>query len=185
MYYGKGLSSKELYEEIYTTCKWPDTDDACNELLGKQSQQVGPYTKPLPRRHLTNSRTPDICGDGPPIRVLPQRWMWCHGPLISVLPQRWMRCHERRLLSSRSRATSTVYADVRMFRFDDVTALFRHQVRITSTTSTTTVRKQKTFSLTTVRNKTTSHRQLVRSRRDSDGGGITPPSIVGSGVVLD
>lgn len=62
MYYGKGLSSKELYEEIYTTCKWPDTDDACNELLGKQSQQVGPYTKPLPRRHLTNSRTPDICG---------------------------------------------------------------------------------------------------------------------------
>ena len=43
MYYGKGLSSKELYEEIYETCKWPDTDAACNQLLEKQSQQVGPH----------------------------------------------------------------------------------------------------------------------------------------------
>lgn len=44
IYYGKGLSSKELYNEIYATCQWPNVDSAgCSALLGKQSEQVGPH----------------------------------------------------------------------------------------------------------------------------------------------
>jgi hypothetical protein len=57
IYYGKGLASKELYDEIYATCNFPEQPDvtpnspnyafqpseACEALLSKQSQEVGPH----------------------------------------------------------------------------------------------------------------------------------------------
>ena len=44
MYYGKGLSSKDNYEDIQAACKWPETPSpACDKLLGEQSRQVGPH----------------------------------------------------------------------------------------------------------------------------------------------
>ena len=57
IYYGKGLSSKELYDQIYDTCNFPtDPDvtpnspnydfkisDECRELLMQQREEVGPH----------------------------------------------------------------------------------------------------------------------------------------------
>ena len=44
MYYGKGLSSKDNYEDIQAACKWdqPDRSVDCDTLLSEQSTQVGP-----------------------------------------------------------------------------------------------------------------------------------------------
>eukprot|EP00040_Diaphanoeca_grandis_P018438 m.96921 g.96921 ORF g.96921 m.96921 type:complete len:464 (-) comp26940_c0_seq1:370-1761(-) len=43
IYYGKGLSSKELYDQIYKTCQWPNITNDCSTLLEQQSKQVGPH----------------------------------------------------------------------------------------------------------------------------------------------
>lgn len=57
IYYGKGLSSKELYEQIYDTCNFPtdpdvtpnspnydfEISDECYALLRKQRDEVGPH----------------------------------------------------------------------------------------------------------------------------------------------
>ena len=57
IYYGKGLSSKELYDQLYETCNFPTDPDVtpnspnydfeismeCELLLRKQSEQVGPH----------------------------------------------------------------------------------------------------------------------------------------------
>ncbi|MDC3321126.1 S10 family peptidase [bacterium] len=43
MYYGKGLSSKELYDEIMDTCEFPKVGLKCEALLEKQSLEVGPH----------------------------------------------------------------------------------------------------------------------------------------------
>ena len=57
IYYGKGMSSKELYEEIYETCNFPEKPDVtpnspnydfelteeCEALLSKQTAEVGPH----------------------------------------------------------------------------------------------------------------------------------------------
>jgi len=44
MFYGKGLFSKKLYDQIYQTCKFPNTRTfACNRLLEKMSSEVGPH----------------------------------------------------------------------------------------------------------------------------------------------
>jgi hypothetical protein len=54
IYWGKGLTSKNNYEEIQKTCDWPPNDlntgpdsfepsPACEKLLETQSRQVGPH----------------------------------------------------------------------------------------------------------------------------------------------
>lgn len=54
IYFGKGLSSKENYEQIQTTCAWPPNDlrtggpsfepsPACETLLSQQSKEAGPH----------------------------------------------------------------------------------------------------------------------------------------------
>jgi hypothetical protein len=54
IYFGKALSSKELYKQIQATCSWPADDlntgaddfepsEACEKLLGQQSQEAGPH----------------------------------------------------------------------------------------------------------------------------------------------
>ena len=54
IYFGKALSSKELYTQIQDECDWPkddldtgaddfETSEACEKLLGQQSQQAGPH----------------------------------------------------------------------------------------------------------------------------------------------
>jgi hypothetical protein len=43
MYFGKGLVSKPLYEEVYKTCEFPKVSLACDALLEKASAQVGPH----------------------------------------------------------------------------------------------------------------------------------------------
>ena len=43
MYFGKGLSSKKLYDEIYKTCDFPKVGLECEAILERQSLQVGPH----------------------------------------------------------------------------------------------------------------------------------------------
>jgi len=43
MYFGKGLVSKKLYEQIYDTCKFPKISSACDKLLEAASTAVGPH----------------------------------------------------------------------------------------------------------------------------------------------
>lgn len=43
MYYGKGLSSKKLYDEIYQKCDFPKIGVECELALNTQSKEVGPH----------------------------------------------------------------------------------------------------------------------------------------------
>lgn len=44
MYYGKGLISKKLYENVYSVCPFPKTESqACTTALGEASDSVGPH----------------------------------------------------------------------------------------------------------------------------------------------
>lgn len=54
IYFGKALSSKELYKQIQETCSWPEDDldtgaddfepsAECEKLLGQQAQEAGPH----------------------------------------------------------------------------------------------------------------------------------------------
>lgn len=43
LYFGKGLFSPKLYKQIQSTCKWPNVDGACRDLLYKMRDQVGPH----------------------------------------------------------------------------------------------------------------------------------------------
>ena len=44
MFYGKGLVSKKLYEQIYKVCNFPNTGSAgCRQALDQMNNEVGPY----------------------------------------------------------------------------------------------------------------------------------------------
>jgi len=43
MYFGKGLASKAIYEEVYNTCKFPDMSSSCRNVCEKLFNEVGPH----------------------------------------------------------------------------------------------------------------------------------------------
>ena len=43
MYWGKGLVSKKLYEQVQKTCKWPDMDRECEKAVEQVHEEVGPH----------------------------------------------------------------------------------------------------------------------------------------------
>ena len=75
IYYGKGLSSKELYDQLYETCNFPTDPDVtpnspnydfeismeCELLLRKQSEQVGPHNVCKCCSTLSKARAALIC----------------------------------------------------------------------------------------------------------------------------
>jgi len=43
MYFGKGLASKPMYEEVYKTCKFPEISEDCNTVIRELFREVGPH----------------------------------------------------------------------------------------------------------------------------------------------